>query len=109
MPDAVSDDGSWNSDNDDSEADKLPAIVAKRPSKVAAGKKAAAAKTMSPSSAKLSTPIAQNQALAVVITNAVCVQDSALSVPASVHMPAVPFETVDDLWIDGVDEDYGDD
>ena len=107
MPDAVSDDGSWHSDNDDSEAEKLPAVVAKRPSKVAAGKKSASAKTP-PASAKLSTPIAQNQAPAVVSRNAVSVQDSALSAPASVHMPAVPFETVDDLWIDGVDEDYGD-
>ncbi len=106
LPDAVSDDGSWHSDNDDSEAEKLPAVVAKRPSKVAASKKAAPAKTP-PASAKLSTPIVQNQAPAVVSRNTVSVQDNALSAPASVHMPAVPFETVDDLWIDGVDEDYG--
>jgi hypothetical protein len=38
----------------------------------------------------------------------VSIENGALSTPVSLHMPAAPFEAEDDLWIDGVDEDYGD-
>ena len=100
LPDVISDDGSWHSDNDDSDAEKPPALVAKRPSKAVAGKKSAAIKAP-PVAAKSSAPAASGLDFAI--------QDGALSVPASVHMPAVPFEAVDDAWIEGVDEDYGDD
>jgi hypothetical protein len=103
----ISDDGSWHSDNDDSDAEKPPSVVAKRPSKAAAGKKLAANK-VPPTSAKPSAQICHNNVPAAA-GHVVAIQDGALSVPASVHMPAVPFEAVDDAWIEGVDEDYGDD
>jgi len=107
LPDVISDDGSWHSDNDDSDAEKPPALVAKRPSKAVAGKKSAAIKAP-PVAAKSSAPIFQKNVPAASGLD-FAIQDGALSVPASVHMPAVPFEAVDDVWIEGVDEDYGDD
>ena len=107
VPDAISEDDSWHSENDDSDAEKPPVVVAKRPSKVAAGKKATANKTHS-ASANPSASILQNRVPAAVI-NVVPTQDGSLSAPASLHMPAVPFEAVDDAFFDGVDEDYGED
>ena len=107
MPDAVSDDGSWHSENDDSDAEKPPVVIAKRPSKVAAGKKAAANK-VPPASANPKVSTSQSR-VQVASVNAAPVQDGGLSVPVSLHMPAVPFETIDDVCFDGVDEDYGDD
>jgi hypothetical protein len=107
LPDAISEDDSWHSENDDSDAEKPPVVVAKRPSKVAAGKKATANKTHS-ASANPSASILPNRVPAAVI-NVVPTQDGSLSAPASLHMPAVPFEAVDDAFFDGVDEDYGED
>jgi hypothetical protein len=103
--DAVSDDGSWHSDDSDSE--KPPAAVAKRPSKASAIKKTVA-HSMTSTSAKTIAPVSPNH-VNTTVSIPVSNQNDALSAPASVHMPAVPFEVVDDLWIDGVDEDYGDD
>lgn len=105
--DAVSDDGSWHSDNDDSDAEKPPTVVAKRPSKASALKKTAT-QTVTLASAKTAASVSQSH-VDTTGSDAVSNQDLALSVPASMHMPAVPFEVVDDLWIEGVDEDYGDD
>ena len=62
LPDVISDDGSWHSDNDDSDAEKPPALVAKRPSKAVAGKKSAAIKAP-PVAAKSSAPIFQKNVL----------------------------------------------
>ena len=107
VPDAVSDDGSWHSDNDDSDAEKPPTVVAKRPSKASALKKTAT-QTVTLTSAKTAASVSQSH-VDTTGSDAVSNQDIALSVPASMHMPAVPFEVVDDLWIEGVDEDYGDD
>jgi hypothetical protein len=105
--DAVSDDGSWHSDNDESDAEKLPTAVVKRPSKASTGKRSAAP-TLTSSSAKATASVSHNH-VNTTGHHAFSNQDGALSAPASVHMPAVPFDVVDDLWIDGVDEDYGDD
>ena len=109
VADAVSEDDSWHSDNDDSDDEKPPAVVAKRPSKVAAGKKTAANK-MPPACANASThtSVAQTR-LPAAGGSAVSMQGGDLVAPVSLHMPAVPFETVDDVHFDGVDEDYGDD
>jgi hypothetical protein len=109
VADAVSEDDSWHSDNDDSDDEKPPAVVAKRPSKVAAGKKTAANK-MPPACANASThPSVAQTRLPAAGGSAVSMQGGDLVAPASLHMPAVPFETVDDVHFDGVDEDYGDD
>ncbi len=105
VPDAISEDDSWHSENDDSDADKPPVVVAKRSSKVSAGKKATANK-MQPASTNPSASILQNRVPAAVV-NVVPTQDGSLSAPASLHMPAIPFEAVDDAFFDGVDEDYG--
>ena len=107
VPDAVSDDGSWHSDIDDSDTEKPPVLVAKRPTKASAGKKATA-QTVPSASAKKIASVPQNH-VHTVSSIIVSSNDAALSAPVSVHMPAVPFEVVDDLWIDGVDEDYGED
>jgi hypothetical protein len=107
VPGAVSEDGSWHSDIDDSDSEKPPVLVAKRPTKASAGKKATA-QTVPSAPAKKIAPVSQNQ-VHTASSSTVSHEDGALSAPVSVHMPAVPFEVVDDLWIDGVDEDYGED
>ena len=107
LPDAISEDDSWPSEHDDSDAEKPRVVVPKRASKVPASKKTPANK-LPPASANPSASTLQHRVQAVG-QNAALVQDGALSVPASLHMPAVPFESVDFTHFDGVDEDYGED